>query len=153
MLAILSGSKNLRLASVVIFADWSFGNICYYYLGNAAVNLIAPSGIVVLGIFYTLWRSKTLNGTFIHKIFFTYYSFFLVINSWHLLGRFFFPETLVANYYFSLAASNIVFILLVSTLWFFSILKFLDNHAEGGLMGVYERNIDKWRGWFGGRQQ
>ena len=41
--------------------------------------------------------------------------------------------------------------MIVSTLWLLAILKFLDNHAEGGLMGVYGRNIDNWRRWFGGR--
>ncbi len=150
-MCLLSGSKNLKLAAAVIAADWALSNTFYYFFSAAAVNLIAPTNFIVLGLFFTFWRSKRLNGAFIHKIFFSYYSLYLIINMWHLLGRFFFPETLTANYYFSLAASNIVFILIVLTMWLFAILKFLDNHSEGGLMGVFERNIHNWRKWFGGR--
>ncbi len=134
----------------MVGADWVLSNLFYYWLSDAAVNLIAPMNIVVLGLFLTFWRSPTLNGRFIHKIFFAFYCLYLIVNLWHLLGRYLFPETLVASYYFSLAASNGVFMALVATLWLFSILKFLDNHAEGGLAGVYTRNIGKWRKWFGG---
>ncbi|WP_425410691.1 hypothetical protein [Hyphococcus sp.] len=149
MLVFLSGSKNLKLAAMIIAADWVVSNALYYFLSDSAVNVIAPMNIVVLGLFYTLWRSERLNGAFIHKIFFGYYCLYLVVNLWHLLGRFFFPETLTASYYFSLAASNGVFILIVATLWLFGVLKFLDNNAKGGLMGVYQRNIGTWRRWFG----
>ncbi|PQA88028.1 hypothetical protein [Hyphococcus luteus] len=135
----------------MIAADWALSNVFYYFLNNAAVNLIAPVSILVLALFWSLWHAKSLNGAFIHRTFFSYYALYFLINLWHLLGRFFFPETLTANYVFSLAASNGVFILILVTLWLFAILKFLDRHAEGGLMGVYERNIGKWRKWFGGR--
>ncbi len=140
----------MRLAAVVIAADWLISNGLYYVMGNAAVNFIAPMNIVVLGLFMTFWRTKRLNGAFIHKSFFFYYCLYLAVNLWHLLGRLFFPDTLAANYYFSLAASNYIFIFIVATLWLFSSLKFVDNHAEGGLMGVFERNIGQWRKWFGG---
>ncbi len=136
---------------MVIVADWALANSFFYWLGAASVNLIAPMSIVILALFYSFWRSKSLNGAFIHKIFFSYYVLYFAINCWHLLARYFFPETFVANYYFSIAASNGVFILIVTTLWVFAILKFLDNNAEGGLMGVYKRNINDWRRWFGGR--
>ncbi len=136
---------------MVIVADWVLANSFFYLMGAASVNLIAPMSIVILALFYAFWRSKSLNGAFIHKIFFSYYALYFAINLWHILARYFSPETFVANYYFSIAASNGVFILIVSTLWLFAILKFLDNNAEGGLMGVYERNIADWRRWFGGR--
>lgn len=141
----------MRLASLIIVGHWVYANASFYILGNAAVNFIAPLMIAILVGFYFLWRSPSLNGAFIHKIFFTYYFFYFLINIWHFLGRVLFPETFVATYWFSLAASNGVFILIVTTLWLFAILKFLDNNAEGGLMGVYERNIENWRRWFGGR--
>ena len=135
---------------MVIVADWVLANSFYYWIGEASVNFIAPMSIVILALFYSFWRSKSLNGAFIHKIFFSFYILYFAINLWHLSARYFFPEAFAANYYFSIAASNGVFILIVSTLWLFASLKFLDNHADGGLMGVYERNIEKWRRWFGG---
>ncbi len=135
---------------MVIAANWVFDNTAYYFFNTAAVNIIAPVGILVLALFWRFWHSKSLNGAFIHRTFFIYYSLYLAINVWHLLGRFFYPETLAANYYFSLAASNVIFILIVTTMWILAILKFLDNHSEGGLMGVFERNIGRWRKWFGG---
>lgn len=141
----------MRLAATVVAADWLASNLLFQLMGQASVNVIAPMNIVVLGVFLTFWRMKSLNGAFIHKIFFSYYCLYLLVNFWHLLGRAFFPETLSASYYFSLAASNLVFILIVMTLWLFSSLKFVDRYAEGGLMGVFERNIAKWRKWFGGR--
>lgn len=140
----------MRLAAAVIAADWTWANLAYYWLGPAAVNVLAPSTIIVLGLFMTFWRSKRLKGPFIHKTFFFYYCLYLAVYSWTLLGRFFFPDTLAATNYFALAAPNGIFILLVLTLWLFSILKFIDNHYDGGLMGVFERNIAKWRKWFGG---
>lgn len=135
---------------MVIAADWTLSNIFYYLWSNAAVNVIAPMTILVLALFFKFWRTKSLNGAFIHKTFFFYYCLYMLINIWHLLGRFFFPETLSANFVFSLIASNIVFVLIVITLWFLAVLKFLDNNADGGLPGVFERNIHKWRKWFGG---
>lgn len=135
---------------MVIVADWIVANSLYYWIGAASVNFIAPMSIVILALFFSFWRSKSLNGAFIHKIFFSFYVLYFAINLWHLVARLFFPEAFAANYYFSIAASNGVFILIVSTLWLFATLKFLDNHATGGLMGVYERNIEKWRRWFGG---
>jgi len=135
---------------MVIAADWLLSNIFFMLFRNAAVNFIAPMGIIVLALFYTFWKTKSLNGAFIHKIFFGYYFLYFLINLWHLLGRFFFPETLSAKYYFSLAASNGVFILIVGTMWLFAILKFLDNNVDGGLLGLFDRNIHKWRRWFGG---
>lgn len=141
----------MRLAAAVIAADWLLSNLFFRLMGTASVNVIAPMNILVLGLFLTFWRMKSLNGAFIHKTFFFYYCLYLLVNFWHLAGRVFFPETLSATYYFSLAASNLVFILIVVTLWLFSSLKFVDNYAEGGLMGVFERNIEKWRKWFGGR--
>ena len=140
----------MRLAAAVVGADWIVSNLLFQLMGGAAVNVIAPMNILVLGLFLTFWRMKSLNGAFIHKTFFSYYCLYLVVNLWHLAGRFFFPEAFAASYYFSLAASNLIFILIVVTLWFFSSLKFVDNYAEGGLMGVFERNIGKWRKWFGG---
>lgn len=140
----------MRLAAAVIAADWALSNIFYYLWSDAAVNVIAPMNILVLGLFLTFWRSPGLNGAFIHKIFFFYYCLYLLVNFWHLLGRVFFPQTFAAQYNFSLAASNVIFILIVTTLWLFSSLKFVDNYAEGGLPGVFERNIAKWRKWFGG---
>jgi len=135
---------------MVIAADWSISNVLYYWFGGASVNFIAPMSILILALFYSFWRSKSLNGAFIHKFFFGYYTLYFLINLWHIVARYIFPETFAATYYFSAAASNIVFILIVSTMWLFAVLKFLDNHSEGGLMGVYERNIDKWRRLFGG---
>ena len=140
----------MRLAAAVIAVDWLLSNLLFQQMGAASVNIIAPMNIIVLGLFATFWRMKSLNGAFIHKIFFFYYGLYLLVNGWHLLGRFFFPETLSATYYFSLAASNVVFILIVITLWLFSSLKFVDRYAEGGLMGVFERTIEKWRKWMGG---
>ncbi len=140
----------MRLAALVILADWGLANIFYFWMGAASVNIVAPMSVAVLALFFTFWRSKSLNGAFIHKIFFSYYVLYFAINLWHLLARYFFPEALAANYYFSLAASNGVFIIIVSTLWLFAILKFLDNYAEEGLMGIFDRNIEKWRRWFGG---
>ena len=128
----------------MITVHWVSANVLFYFFENAAVNFIAPLCIIFLAFFHSFWRSERLNGTFIHKVFFGYYALYLLINSWHMLGRIFFPETLVANYWFSLAASNIVFVLIVLTMWIFAILKFLDNYADGGLMGVYERNVAKW---------
>ncbi|WDI32972.1 hypothetical protein PUV54_07145 [Hyphococcus flavus] len=136
---------------MVIVAHWTLANVLYYFFKNGAVNYIAPFIIIFLALFYTFSKSKTLNGAFIHRVFFGYYSLYFLINLWHLLGRFLFPETLLANYWFSLAASNIVFILIVLTMWGLAILKFLDNHSDGGLMGVYKRNIHHWRKWFGGK--
>ncbi|MAW79160.1 MAG: hypothetical protein CMI63_02900 [Parvularcula sp.] len=147
-LCYISGSRNLRLAATVVAANWILSNTFYYFFKNAAVNFIAPVGILVLALFWQFWHTKSLNGKFIHRTFFFYYFLYLLINTWHLLGRFFFPETLSANYYFSLAASNVVFILVVATMWFLGILKILDRYADGGLMGVFNRNIDKWRKWF-----
>ena len=141
----------MRLAAAVIAGDWALSNFFYYLWSDAAVNVIAPMNILVLGLFLTFWRAKSLNGAFIHKTFFFYYCLYLLVNFWHLLGRFAFPQTFAAQYNFSLAASNVIFILIVTTLWLFSSLKFVDNHAEGGLAGVFERNIGKWRKWFGGR--
>ena len=141
----------MRLAASVVGADWIASNLLFHYMGTASVNVIAPMNILVLGLFLTFWRMKSLNGAFIHKIFFFYYCLYLLVNFWHLTGRMFFPETLSATYYFSLAASNLIFILIVSTLWLFSSLKFVDRYAEGGLMGVFGRNIGKWRKWFGRR--
>ncbi|MBT8473651.1 MAG: hypothetical protein HKN14_06650 [Marinicaulis sp.] len=138
------------MAAILIAASWVIANILFYFFGNAAVNFIAPVQAVILAIFFFLARSKSLNGAFIHRVFFIFYSLYFAINSWHLTGRIFFPQTLVANYWFSLAASNGVFVLMVVTLWFLAILKFFDNYADGGLMGVYERNIGAWRRWFGG---
>lgn len=115
---------------------------------NAAVNLIAPMNIIILGLFLTFWKSKSLNGATIHKTFFLYYVLYLAVNLWHLLGRLFFPETLTAQYKFPAYASNGVFILIIGTMWILAILKTLDNYSDGGLMGVYERNIAKWRKWF-----
>ncbi len=115
---------------------------------NAAVNLIAPMNIIVLGLFLTFWQTKSLKGVTIHRTFFIYYTLYLGVNLWHLLGRLFFPETLTAKYKFSAYASNGVFILIVGTMWLLAVLKFLDNNSNGGLMGVYERNIGKWRKWF-----
>ena len=112
------------------------------------MNLIAPISILVLALFWRFWHSKTLNGKFIHRTFFAYYALYFLINLWHLLGRFFFPETLTANYKFSLIASNAIFILILLTMWILAILKFLDNNSDGGLMGVFNRNIGKWRKWF-----
>lgn len=150
-LSYLSGSRNLRIASLVIVVHWTLANIFFNFFGNATVNFIAPVAIAILCTLFILARIKILNGAFIYRTFFLYYFMYFLINSWHLLGRIFFPETLVATYWFSLAASNGVFILIVATLWLFAILKFLDNNAKGGLLGVYERNIDQWRRWFGGR--
>ncbi len=141
----------MRLAAMVLGADWIVSNLLVHFMGSAAVNVIAPMNILVLGLFLTFWRAKSLNGAFIHKTFFFYYCLYLLVNFWHLLGRYFFSDTLAATHYFALAASNLVFILIVATLWLFSSLKFVDNYAEGGLMGVFERNIAKWRKWFGGR--
>ncbi len=123
-------------------------NSFYYFMSGAAVNLIAPMNIIVLGLFLTFWKTKSLNGAFIHRTFFIYYGLYFLINSWHLLGRLFFPDTLTATYYFSIIASNVVFILIVITMWGLAILKFLDNNSDGGLKGVFDRNIDKWRKWF-----
>lgn len=136
------------MAATVIAANWILDNVFFFFFRNASVNFIAPVAILVLALFWQFWHSKSLNGAFIHRTFFIFYFLYFVINSWHLLGRFFFPETLTANYYFSLAASNIIFVLIVITLWFFAIMKFLDNNVDGGLMGVFNRNIDKWRKWF-----
>lgn len=105
---------------------------------------------MVLVIFWSLWHNPALKGAFIHRTFFFYYLFYFAINLWHLLGRITFPETFAASHYFAFLASNIVFVLLVGTIWILAILKFIDNHRDGGLMGVYERNIDKWRKLFGG---
>ncbi|MEO1252064.1 MAG: hypothetical protein AAFW81_06955 [Pseudomonadota bacterium] len=135
----------------MIVVHWALANTFFYFFGNATVNYIAPVAIAILCTLFILSRMKSLNGAFIYRTFFIYYFMYFLINSWHLAGRVFFPETFVATYWFSLAASNGVFILIVSTLWLLAILKFLDNNAEGGLMGVYERNIDNWRRWFGGR--
>ena len=117
-------------------------------MADAAVKLIAPMNIIVLGLFLTFWQSKSLNGAFIHRTFFIYYVLYLVINMWHLSGRFFFPETFTASNYFSLAASNVIFWFILATMGGLAILKFLDNYSAGGLMGVFERNIGKWRKWF-----
>ena len=122
----------------------------YYWLGTSAVDLIAPVSILVLALFWQFWHTKKLNGAFIHRTFFFYYGLYMVINFWHLLGRFFYPETLTANYYFSLLASNVIFIFILTTMWILALLKFVDNHYDGGLMGVFERNISTWRKWFGG---
>jgi hypothetical protein len=125
-------------------------NLFYYWLGNHAVDLIAPVSILVLALFWQFWHTKSLNGRFIHRAFFVYYAIYLVINFWHLFGRFFYPETLTANRYFSLAASNVTFWFILATMWLLAIGKFLDNHSEGGLIGVFDRNIGQWRKWFGG---
>ncbi|MEZ5893826.1 MAG: hypothetical protein R3C58_11885 [Parvularculaceae bacterium] len=114
------------------------------------MNAIAPWCVVVLAVFWNLWHSKTLNGATIHRFFFFFYSLHFAINFWHILARISFPKAFAATYYFSLAASNIVFVLMIVTVYFLAILKFLDNNAKGGLMGVYDRNIHKWRKWFGG---
>jgi len=123
-------------------------NTFYAFLKNASVNLIAPVAILGMVLFWQFWHTKSLNGAFIHRTFFIYYFLYFVINSWHLLGRFFFRDTLAATYYFSLAASNIVFSLIVATMWGLGILKILDKYSDGGLMGVFDRNIGKWRKWF-----
>ena len=134
----------------MIVAHWTIANTLFYFFGNAVVNFIAPVAVAIMCALFILWRMRTLKGALIYRPFLLYYFMYFLINTWHLLGRVFFPEAFVATYWFSLAASNGVFILTVSTLWGLAILKFLDNHAEGGLMGVYERNIHKWRRWFGG---
>lgn len=133
---------------MVILADWILSNTFYYFLKGAAINLIAPMNILILGLFWQFWNTKSLNGAFIHRTFFFYYSLYLVTNLWHLLGRFFFPDTLSATYYFATVLINIVFVLIVTTMWGLAILKTLDNYAKGGLMGVFNRNIGKWRKWF-----
>lgn len=150
-LSFLSGSRNLRITSLVIIAHWVHANTFFHFFGNAAVNFIAPVAIAIMCVFFILSRMQSLNGAFIYRIFLFYYFLYFLINSWHLFGRMVFPDAFMSTYWFSLAASNGVFVLIVLTLWGLAILKFLDNHAEGGLMGVYERNIDNWRRWLGGR--
>lgn len=151
VLCFASGSRNLRLAAGVIAIDWAASNFLFRFLAGESVNYIAPMNILVLGAFYAFWRSPTLNGAFIHRVFFLYYCLYLLLSLWHLFGRFFFPETLLATFYFAQVTANLVFIAVVSTLWLFGALKILDSRATGGLMGVYERNIEKWRRWFGER--
>ena len=103
------------------------------------MQFIAPMNVVFFGVFIWLFKAKAFRGNSFYRPLLFFYFVYVAISLYHLSMRGFFPQTLAANYYFVLAASNIIFILIIITLYVLSIAKGIDNRSKEGLLGVYER--------------
>lgn len=137
-LAYWSKSRNLLIASLVVLTDWFLSNFFTLRFGDGGVNYIAPMNFLIFAFFTYLYSRKDYKGRAFYRPLIFFYAFYLLINLWHLGGRIFFPETLIATSWYVYRASNIVFVLIMLTLYSYSIIKGIGNRSEGGLMAVFE---------------